>query len=133
MHISYSRNPDINELYQVVSKALNLSSKQHEEPLFKQILGGCSSIVSGLGKIRNRMGDAHGKGRLLYRPTPRHAELAINLSGSMVLFLLQTYEASRGGESPPYLPRAKSNRCPTTAFAPLAMNLMSAGVRMLLR
>ena len=70
---------------------MNLSPDQHTEQVFKQILGGCSSIVNGLGSLRNSLGDAHGKGIGHVRPSSRHARLAVNLSGSMALFLAETY------------------------------------------
>lgn len=70
---------------------MNLSASQHNEEVFKQILGGCSAIVSGLGTLRNRLGDAHGQGKMPVKPSARHAELAVNLSGSMALFLISTW------------------------------------------
>ncbi|MBU8922234.1 MAG: abortive infection family protein [Bacteroidales bacterium] len=82
---------ELPKLYKSVAKELNLSPSQHAEPLFKQILGGCSSIVNGLGSIRNKLGDAHGKGQKHVRPTSRHARLAVNLAGAMALFLVETY------------------------------------------
>jgi hypothetical protein len=56
------------------------------EQAFKQILGGCDSVVAGLGS-RNKAGDAHGSRRRIYRPAPRHATLAVNLAGVSALFL----------------------------------------------
>jgi hypothetical protein len=81
---------EISELYRLVAKELGLAPEQHQEPVFKQILGGCSGIVSGLGSLRNKLGDAHGKGAKRVRPTARHAKLAMNLAGSMALFLTET-------------------------------------------
>lgn len=89
-----SSNIDLSELYKLTAKELNLSPDQHNEPIFKQILGGCSGIVNGLGTLRNKLGDAHGKGRLPVKPKARHAELAVNLAGSMALFLISTHQAS---------------------------------------
>ena len=83
---------DLPQLYHIVSKELNLSPSQHTEEVFKQILGGCSAIVNGLGTLRNRLGDAHGQGKNPVRPAPRHAELAVNLAGSVALFLVETWE-----------------------------------------
>jgi abortive infection Abi-like protein len=60
---------------------------------FKAILGGCTTVVNGLGSIRNRASDAHGQGRKSYRPAERHAALAVNLAGSMALFLMETHKA----------------------------------------
>ncbi len=92
MGISYNnKNIEMSELYKLVSSELNLSSEQHTETIFKQILGGCSAVVNGLGTLRNRLGDAHGKNRAAVRPSPRHAELAVNLAGSMALFLISTW------------------------------------------
>ncbi|WP_420196198.1 abortive infection family protein [Idiomarina xiamenensis] len=75
----------------MTAKELNLSPDQHNEQIFKQILGGCSGIVNGLGTLRNKLGDAHGKGKLPVKPQARHAELAVNLAGSMTLFLISTH------------------------------------------
>jgi hypothetical protein len=66
------------------------------EPVFKQILGGCTAVVEGLGALRNRLGDAHGGGIRRVRPLPRHAQLAVNLAGSMTSFLVATWEARKG-------------------------------------
>ena len=46
-----------------------------------------------LGTLRNRLGDAHGQGKKTVRPAARHAELAINLAGSVALFLVETWES----------------------------------------
>jgi len=81
---------EISELYKKTASELGLAPEQHQEQIFKQILGGCSGIVSGLGALRNKLGDAHGKGIARVRPSERHAKLAINLAGSMALFLVET-------------------------------------------
>ncbi|WP_207653848.1 abortive infection family protein [Tepidibacter mesophilus] len=92
LNINYGNKADLPELYKLVADNLSLSPHQHQEQIFKQILGSCSGVVSGLGSLRNSYGDAHGKGKKNYRPSARHAELAINISGSMCLFIMQTYE-----------------------------------------
>jgi hypothetical protein len=92
--VAYKSDADLPQLYKAAGKELNLSAGAHTEEMFKQILGGCNSVVVGLGSLRNKAGDAHGSGRKSYRPAPRHATLAVNLAGSMALFLIETYEAS---------------------------------------
>jgi hypothetical protein len=87
-----SQKIELPALYKLASKELNLSPSQHTQEVFKQILGGCSGVVNGLGTLRNRLGDAHGQGKLPVRPAPRHAELAVNLSGSVALFLVATFQ-----------------------------------------
>ncbi len=92
--IPYDANKiELHELYTLTAKELNLSPSQHTEDVFKRVLGGCSSVISGLGMLRNRLGDAHGQGKKPIRPAPRHAELAVNLAGSMSLFLVSTWES----------------------------------------
>ena len=92
---AYGESPELPKLYAQVAKQLNLSPSQHTEQVFKQILGGCHSVVEGLGALRNRHGDAHGRGSAAVKPAARHAELAVNLAGTMATFLLQTWDARK--------------------------------------
>jgi hypothetical protein len=87
------RKDDLPKLYHRVSKALKLAPSDHTEEQFKAILGGCTTVVNSLGAVRNRASDAHGQGRKSYRPASRYAALAVNLAGSMALFLMETHEA----------------------------------------
>lgn len=79
-------------LYKAVQEELRLGPSHHQEQIFKQILTGCRSIVDGLGAMRNKLGDAHGSGKMTYRPSPRHANLAVTLAGAMSQFLLDTHK-----------------------------------------
>jgi hypothetical protein len=90
---TYDDGTDLPKLYKLTAETLQLAPSQHTEAVFKQVLGGCTSVVEGLGSLRNRLSDAHGKGKVGSKPAPRHAELAVNLSGAMATFLLATWEA----------------------------------------
>ena len=90
---SYDDSPDINKLYRQTAEMLNIAPSQHTEQVFKQILGGCTAVVEGLGSLRNRLSDSHGKGKVGVKPAPRHAELAVNLAGALAIYLLATWEA----------------------------------------
>jgi len=90
--IPYEESFDLPKLYRLTAEQLALAPSQYTEQIFKQILGGCQTVVEGLGSIRNKLGDAHGKGRKPVRAAPRHAELAVNLAGSMAKFLIHTWE-----------------------------------------
>ena len=81
--IKYDDDIKLPQLYKLAAKQLNLAPEQHQEPIFKQILGGCFSVVSGLGSLRNKLGDSHGKGITQTKPSSRHAALAVNLSGEI--------------------------------------------------
>lgn len=89
---------DLPALYKRLAKILNLAPDNHTELVFKQILSGCNSVVTGLGALRNKLGDAHSIGPVRARPLPRHAELAVNLAGAMATFLIATWEAKRAAD-----------------------------------
>jgi hypothetical protein len=90
--IDHNEAAELPELYREVAKSLNLAPENHQEQIFKQILGGASGIVSGLGALRNKLGDAHGKSKKSVKPSERHSELAVNLAGSMAIFLFKTFK-----------------------------------------
>lgn len=89
---AYDDTWELPKLYKATAEALTLAPNQHSEQIFRQILGGCQTVVEGLGALRNKHGDAHGKGRGSVRPAPRHAALAVNLGGTMASFLIATFE-----------------------------------------
>lgn len=92
LSVPYDDTADLPKLYHLTAKELKLAPSEHTEQVFKQILGGCQTVVEGLGSLRNRLGDAHGKGKLPVRPAARHAELAVNLAGTMATFLVATWQ-----------------------------------------
>ncbi|MCV2514754.1 abortive phage resistance protein [Bacillus subtilis] len=91
----YKDSENLNQIYKKVANLLKLSPDQHGEEMFKQILGSINGVVTGLGALRNAYGDSHGKGKVYYKPSERHAKFAINLSGTLCIYLLETYMASR--------------------------------------
>jgi hypothetical protein len=93
--VVYKNDADLPTLYKATSKCLNIAPSQHSEDVFKRILGGCTAVVEGLGALRNRLSDAHGTGKLAVKPSARHAELAVNLSGAVCQFLVATDEYCR--------------------------------------
>jgi hypothetical protein len=98
--VSYPDDADLPKLWALVADQLSLAPRQHQEGVFKAILGNCQAVVNNLGAIRNRVGDAHGQGRRPVGPKPRHAELAVNLAGTMAAFLVNTWkEQTRRAES----------------------------------
>lgn len=96
LSVSHPKDADLPKLYHMTAEALNLAPSQHSEKTFKSILGACQTVVNNLGTLRNRIGDAHGQGRKPIKPKARHAELAVNLSGAMVTFLVSTWREKTG-------------------------------------
>jgi len=88
---TYDDKADLPKLYAQCASALNLAPDQHTEKSFKTILGSCQSVVNELGSLRNKISDAHGRGRRPVKPAPRHAELAVNLAGTVSAFLVATW------------------------------------------
>jgi hypothetical protein len=94
--VEYDDRDDLPKLYRKTAAALKIAPSEHTEEQFRAILGACTTVVNELGSLRNRVSDSHGPGRTTYRPSARHAALAVNLAGSMALFLMETHEV-RGG------------------------------------
>lgn len=99
LSISYDDKDDLPKLYGNVAKALNLAPSQHAEDAIKAILGGAMSVVNGIGTLRNKLSDAHGRGsKVPVRPSPRHASLAVNMAGTVAVFIVETH-LERGAPS----------------------------------
>ena len=90
--VTYADDADLPKLWTITAERLNLAPSQHQEQVFRAILGNCQSVVNHLGAIRNKIGDAHGQGRHPVKPKARHAELAVNLAGTMAAFLVATWK-----------------------------------------
>ncbi|WP_170571188.1 abortive infection family protein [Ruegeria atlantica] len=90
---TYSDKDDLPKLYSKAAKVLNLAPNQHSEDAIKAILGGAMNLVNGIGTLRNRLSDSHGRGgRAPVRPSPRHASLAVNTAGAIATFLVETHQ-----------------------------------------
>jgi hypothetical protein len=88
----------IKPLWKAVQKHLGLDPAQLADDDLKRVLTGLSSIVDGIGAFRTHVGSAHGRGRAAYRPAPRHARLAVNSAHSLVVFVLETWDARKAAE-----------------------------------
>ena len=88
----YNDKDDLPALYRAVAMKLNFAPSQHTEETFKRILGGVTGVVEGLGSLRNKIGDAHGRGKTAVRPSARHAQLAVNMAGTMATFIVETWK-----------------------------------------
>jgi hypothetical protein len=85
---------DLPKLYFETAASLGIAPTQSTDPLFKSVFGASQTIVNRVGEMRNKLGDAHGKASL-DRPVPRqHAELAVNLAGSICCFLVSCLESA---------------------------------------
>jgi hypothetical protein len=95
--ISYGDNPELPELYGLVAKELGVAPSQQIDNVMKQVTGGCFSVVNGVGAMRNKLGDSHGKGKSAAAVLERHAHLAVNLAGTLAVYLVETWESQKAG------------------------------------
>lgn len=93
-NINVVKDAKLTSIDKEVRKLLNLSAEDNTStiPGVKQILGGLSSITTGLGELRNAFGDGHGKPASFISLPPRYAKLAVGAVNTYALFLLETYE-----------------------------------------
>ena len=88
---TYTDKEDLPKLYSRAAVALNLAPSQHEAEPIRMILGGAMQVSNGIGTLRNRFSDAHGRGGPKpVRPQSRHASLAVNMAGALAAFLVET-------------------------------------------
>lgn len=87
----YKEKDELPALYAKVAHVLNLAPSQHTEESFRVILGAAHQIVERLGSLRNQISDSHARGGRPVKPAPRHAQLAVNLSGAIATFLVETW------------------------------------------
>lgn len=93
----YNDKDDLPKLYFAVAEQLNLAPEQHSEKAIKTILGGATQMVHGIGTLRNKLSDSHGRGgRLPVKPSERHAALAVNTAGAVATFIIETHNAQKG-------------------------------------
>jgi hypothetical protein len=90
--VSYPDKEDLPGLYWRAARQVRLAPDQHTEQGIRRLLGNCQAIVQEVGVLRNRMGDAHGRSKGDERADARHAELAVNLAGTVATFLVATWE-----------------------------------------
>lgn len=88
---------DIEGLLKAVQEPLGLSPGRTDLPAeieqdVRQVLGGLTSVVKGVGALRTHGGDAHGREKGFKRLDARIARLAINAASSTALFLIETWE-----------------------------------------
>jgi hypothetical protein len=97
-NVEYSSRDDMGSLYKKVSKNYGLEpdKKKHQE--FHKLCVGCITVVSGISEIRNKYGDAHGKGdqQKVSELTQNYVDVMVNMTGSIVTFLLSFSEGVDG-------------------------------------
>lgn len=93
----YDKNWDLLRLMKETTKLLKLTPRDIPNEAkaassIKQILASLSSVVQGIGEIRNEYGSGHGKDGKFIGLQPRHAKLAVGAASTLAIYLLETHE-----------------------------------------
>jgi hypothetical protein len=86
---------DLPKLYKKVVALLQLEQRADVNAALRRVLQACATLVDGLAELRNKLGDAHGKGGQSPKPAKRHAQFIVAISGALTSFLLDTLDAQR--------------------------------------
>lgn len=92
LSVAFEENTDLPKLCKLTVGALKISPDPETKDAFNRIFNGCYTIIEGIGVLRNKLSDAHGKDEDFKKPLRRHAELIVNIAGSLSVFLLETFE-----------------------------------------
>lgn len=93
LQVPLPANEDIQHLWQALRRELKLSPDRPDlEPNVRQVLGGLVSTVQGIGALRTRGGDAHGRAGTTKRVDARIAKLAVHAASAVALFTIETWE-----------------------------------------
>lgn len=96
-NMTHEKAWDLPKLMKETTKLLKLTPDDISDEIkaaksIKQILGSLSSVVQGIGEIRNEYGSGHGKNGNFKGLQPRHAKLAVGASSTLAIYLLETHE-----------------------------------------
>lgn len=86
---------DLRNLWKTVATALNFDPSQLQDDDLKKIISGMLSVVDGISAFRTHGSSAHGQGKIIYKPKPRHARFAVNSAHSLALFVLETWNENK--------------------------------------
>lgn len=79
---------DIVRLYNSVKKKLKIQQKKEFDKRVNQLLSGIENVINSIASMRNITSDAHGKGKNRIKVSKREAELTINSTKTICLYLI---------------------------------------------
>jgi hypothetical protein len=95
--IETDKNWDLLQLLKQTTKQLNLTpegipDEAKAAKTIKSILGSLTTVVQGIGELRNQYGSGHGKRATFKGLTTRHAKLSVGAASTLAIFLLETHK-----------------------------------------
>ena len=96
-HLEMPSKETVSPLWHVVKQHLGLNARTTHDEDLQRVLGGLSQIVEGLGAFRTHQGSAHGRGVESYRATETQARLVVSAAHTLVVFVIETWDARARG------------------------------------
>ncbi len=96
--IEVDKSWDLLQLLKQTTKQLKLTpegipDEAKASKTIKSILGSLTTVVQGIGELRNQYGSGHGKRATFKGLTSRHAKLSVGAASTLAIFLLETHKA----------------------------------------
>jgi hypothetical protein len=96
--VEINKDWDLLQLLKQTTKQLNLTPEGISDEVkaaksIKSILGSLTTVVQGIGELRNQYGSGHGKKATFKGLTSRHAKLSVGAASTLAIFLLETHKA----------------------------------------
>lgn len=98
--IEADKNWDLLQLLKQTTKQLSLTpegipDEAKAAKTIKSILGSLTTVVQGIGELRNQYGSGHGKKATFKGLTARHAKLSVGAASTLAIFLLETHKTRK--------------------------------------
>jgi len=95
--VETDKNWDLLQLLKQTTKQINLTpegilDEAKASKTIKGILGSLTTVVQGIGELRNQYGSGHGKKASFKGLTARHAKLSVGAASTLAIFLLETHK-----------------------------------------
>jgi hypothetical protein len=96
-NIDIDKKWDLLQLLKQTTKQLKLTpggipDEAKASKTIKSILGSLTTVVQGIGELRNQYGSGHGKNANFKGLTARHAKLSVGAASTLAIFLLETHK-----------------------------------------
>jgi len=92
---TYDSKDNLPNLFHATLECMSLAPNRQTDQLLRRLFGNCQSIINAIASVRNELGDAHGKSGASPTTDKLHAELTVNLAGSLATFLMGQWENQR--------------------------------------
>ena len=85
------KKKDLSNLWSVMKNELGLDPGKVEDQDVQRIIGGLSSVVTGIADLRTHTSSAHGRGRFRYNLQKRHVDLSIHSAHALCLVIIEAW------------------------------------------